>query len=165
MKFSRYVIPAYVTLLLSIAVTASAEDAKVNYEHTNAQGTHVKVESHSNNTADSKGNVDESSSYKSETDPKGLMNKTKVSSQSKHEKDEDGDETTSKEIVESSGTVRKETKDVDVDRHLDGSETTTVEKTGVVDPKGLLNKETHTTTEKVEKNADGAITGTSVTKK
>lgn len=164
MKFSRYIIPSYLTLVLSTALNVSADEGKLSYEKTDAHGTKVEVEHDSKREVDSDGDVEIKSNTTRVTDPKGLMNKTKESNDTKAAVDADGEKDIEKKSVDAAGTLRKGNTEVDVDKHLDGGHTTTTEKTEVVDPKGLMNKETVKVTKEVRKNAAGQVTGTNVEK-
>ncbi len=63
--------------------------------------------------------------------------------------------TTSTENTTATGTVKAADKKVDVDVDSDGTVTKTVKSKAVNDPKGLMNKQKHTSEMKTEKNADG----------
>ena len=90
------------------------KDTKGNYAErdittkTDADGTYVSFEENANVAVDASGDVSKSTTTKQVTDPKGLMNKSTVTT-SNTEKTKDGQVSTSQEVTVDGKTVEKTT--------------------------------------------------------
>ena len=116
-------------------------------ERTTPGGTTNSAESKVDVDVDSKGHVDKTVKSESTTDPKGLLNKKKDTSETNiEEKDRGGfKQTTTRKHTDAEGTntTYKTVTDVDVDSNGNVTTKATTEKT--VDPKGLMNSKTSST--------------------
>lgn len=115
-------------------------------ERTTASGTKQTTESKVNVDVDSAGRIDKTVKTEAVTDPKGLLNKQKDTSESQVEEKVRGGykQVTTRKHTDADGTniVYKTTTDVDVDAA--GNVTTTAKTEKTVDPKGLMNSTTTT---------------------
>jgi hypothetical protein len=104
---------------------------------------------------------------KTETDPKGLGNKSYSESKTKSEADARGNYTgkIDTDSVDAAGTKHRLTVEEKTKMNDDGSAKTTVNSKRVTDPKGMMNKSVAETEEVVKKDATGTIESTDVTKK
>jgi hypothetical protein len=125
-------------------------EAKESVSTTTGVGTDVKATRSVDVDVDSKGRVDKKVKVEKATDPKGLMNAKKSAIESEYEEKSDGGyekkTTESSTDHEGSDVTAKSSTDVDVDS--DGNVTSTSKVKKTVDPKGLLNSQTRTTTVK-----------------
>ncbi len=131
-------------------------------EQTTSDGTAHSSENKVDVDVDSKGNIDKTVKSTSSTDPKGMMNKKKDTSETEIEEKSNGGykQTTTRNQTDADGTdiTYKTTTNVDVDDKGNVVTTATTEKT--VDPKGLMNKTKTTSKTKtvngqvVEKKSD-----------
>lgn len=126
-------------------------EATRSSEHTTGNTTHA-TESKVDLSVDSDGKAEKTIKAESSTDPKGLMNKKKDTSETKIEEKERGGykQTTTRKHSDKDGTSTtvKATTDTNVDK--DGNVKTTAETEKTVDPKGLLNETTTKTKVKAE---------------
>lgn len=125
-------------------------EAKAASEKVNAAGTKTATESKVDVDVKNDGRVSKTTKTETTTDAKGLMNEKKDVQKTKLEEKKDGGykETATSTHTDAEGTnvKAKATTEVDVNAAGDVTKTQKVEKT--VDPKGLMNKETTTTTTK-----------------
>ncbi len=119
-------------------------------QKTSAEGTTSTTNSSVNVDVDSKGNVTREAKTETTTDPSGFMNKTTDNAQSEIEEKPRGGykQTTTRSHKDADGTniYFKTVTDVDVDSS--GNVTTTAKTEKTVDPKGLFNKTSTTSTTK-----------------
>ena len=125
-------------------------------DHTTAGGTTHTSESNVSVDVDSQGRIDKEVKSESVTDPKGLMNKKKDTSETEIEEKARGGykQTTTRKHTDAEGTntTYKTVTDVDVDADGNVTSTATTEKT--VDPKGLMNE---TTSKSKTKTVNGQV--------
>jgi len=121
-------------------------ESKHTAEHTTPDGTTHSSGSKVEVNVDDKGLIDKTVKTESTTDPKGLLNTQKDTSETEiKEKDRGGyEQTTIRKHTDPTGTniTYKTTTVIDVDDNGNVTTTATTEKT--VDPQGLLNKKTST---------------------
>lgn len=114
-----------------------------------AKGTEVKGEAKVDVDVDGDGKVTKKVTNERITDPKGLLNERASTTETSVKQKDGGYERetrTSNSNAAGTSTLRAESRDVKVDAHGNVVETTKVDK--VVDPKGLMNRESTTMEEK-----------------
>lgn len=162
MKFIRYF--AVSLLFCSSSVCLADTHGKTTTETTDAAGTTVKTETEHSDKTGWTGTRKIENVAKSTTDPKGLGNKVTESAKVETVAQKDGDSSETKTSVDAAGTKHKSEVEQDVSKNWDGGTTTTTTHRAALDPKGLGNKQTAETKEKITRDASGK-TSTEVTKK
>lgn len=115
----------------------------------NADGTTVKGEAKVDVDVDSDGKVTKTIKNEKITDPKGILNEKAATTETSVEQKNRGysrETRTSNSNAAGTSTLTKEKRDVKIDAQGNVVENTTTDK--VVDPKGLMNRESITTEEK-----------------
>lgn len=129
--------------------TTTTNKAKVD-----AQGTEVKAKSKVDVDVNDDGSTTKTTKQEHIADPRGTMNERANTTETKVEQKVDGysrETRNSKSNAAGTSTLTKESRDVKVDAHGNVTETTKTDK--VVDPKGLMNRES-TTREETRVNGE-----------
>lgn len=123
-------------------------EATRSVENTGTNGTTVSSQSKVDVDVDSKGNVTRSVSTKNTTDPKGMLNTQADNGKTVFEEKSNGGykQTTERAHTDQQGTDIKLTTVTDVDIDKKGNVITTAKTEKTVDPSGLFNSRTETST-------------------
>lgn len=123
-------------------------EATRNAETTSASGTTVSSQSKVDVDVDSKGNVTRSITTQNATDPKGMLNTQADNGKTVFEEKSNGGykQTTERAHTDQQGTDIKLTTVTDVDIDKKGNVITTAKTEKTVDPSGLFNSRTETST-------------------
>lgn len=125
-------------------------EATRNAESTSANGTTVSSKSKVDVDVDSKGNVTRTLDTQASTDPKGMLNKQADNGKTVFEEKSNGGykQTTERSHTDQQGTDITLTTTTDVDVDKKGNVITTAKTEKTVDPSGLFNSRTETSTSK-----------------
>ena len=130
--------------------------AKTKEKGTDAAGTDTNSMKKESVSTGLGGGVTSETSSTDVSDPKGLGNKSKTTSEEKVVDKKDGDATGTKTTeTKAPGATDKTTTKASISTDHKGLKTKKVTKKAVHDPKGLMNKETTTSTDTATQKADG----------
>lgn len=152
-------------VLLTAGSAYADPSTEMHSEHVDAAGTAVKTDTESSASINLLGTKKTEKESKTVIDPKGLGNKTVVTSEEKTSMNRKGDTTRQVQSVDSQGTGREtEVTQKTSGNWLNDGSTTKVTATAKVDPKGLGNKHEVKAEEKIERDAAGNVVKRSITK-
>jgi hypothetical protein len=131
-------------------------DSTTTSSSTNTNGTANTAQSSTNVSVDSKGYVEKTTKSENTSDPKGLMNKEKDTSETTLDEKPRGGykQVTMRKHLDANGTNIVYTTTTDVDVDANGNVTTTALTEKTVNPKGLMNE---TTTKTRSKSINGKM--------
>ncbi len=159
---SKYIL--FLTFIISFPTFSAADNRVSVYSETKEKsGATIIVNESSEQRVDARGTIEIENSHHRIRDPIGLMNRTSESVNTVSKIRASGDRSETVASVDTNGTSRTYSTDTEVKKHRTGGKTEVVKSREVVDPKGLMNKQTTEIKEEVERKEDGSMVSRTLT--